>query len=707
MHFNFNYFCKKNETMPTGTLNRKTNLYFKKWSRKNFSVFASLGKQICISVLTATYTILSLSGVAQGVDTAVNRNSIDTLPEVEITAGDDEITEILLQILPIVSLNSSDIHLRLNSPKSLPGVEIRLRGGDVVQGDLQIRGGTAEQAVVSLNKVPLNDAQTAHHNLNIPIPEISVTSTKFYPVAGSIWYFDNVYSGAVDFETKFDTINYIKFIVNTGSYGLKNLQAGVGLKTGKIIHALAYAYGSSNGYKFNTDYTIHKVFYSLRALLFENADLVFQSGISDKSFGAQSFYSNKYPYQYEEIKTGFISLQSDFGNKHVLSPSLVWRRNHDRFELFRESLYVYDNGFYIWDSDTAKYIPNNYEEWNYYSGHNYHLTDNFRAGIKLKSPFLNGLLLMRINLNSDRIYSTVLGNETGHLKNDMYENGIVFTHFALRNQLSFFSGYSFNPVSKLQIKTGLTASYYNEKIVPGGSMQLYYKLFSELTTGLAISKTGRIPSFTELYYKSATNIGNADLQAEELLNYELIFDYTSKGITIQNRLFLMDGINTIDWVRYPNESIYKAMNHTQVITYGNTFFAAVFPQQIGMPFVENISVNYTILNKQKYSDDLISAYALDYLKNNFSLSIKLSVLQKISSVIKFSYYDRNGTYTYDNLEIAYPDYSNTDITFSYSFKRFDLNFSVYNLFGVEQFDFGGINLPDRSFNIGLNFTQIY
>lgn len=692
--------------LPSVTFNN-SKLYFKKWSRKSFSVFASLGKQIYISVLTATYTILSLSGVAQGVDTIANRNNIDTLPEVEISAGDEEVADVLLQIFPIVSVSNSDIHLRLNSPKNLPGIEIRVRGGDAIQGDLQIRGGTSEQAVVSLNGISLNDAQTAHHNLNIPVPEICVTETKFYPVAESIWHFDNVYSGTVSFETKFDTLNYSQYNVNTGSFGLRNIQVATGLKTDKIFHTFAYVYGASNGYKSNTDYKLYKLFYTLKTTFSGNANMLVQSGISNKAFGAQGFYSNKYPYQYEELKTGFISLQTDFGKKHVLSPSILWRRNHDRFELFRESLYAYDNGYYIWDSDTAKYLNNNYEDWNYYSGHNYHLTDNFKSEIQLKLGLAKGIILMRINLNSDRIYSTVLGNNTGTIKNDNFNNGISFTHFASRNQLNFFSGYKFSPIKGLQIKTGFTASYYNKSIVPGGSIQVNYSLSTRLTTGLALSKTGRIPSFTELYYKSATNIGNADLQAEELLNYELIFDYTSQKITLQNRLFLMNGINTIDWVRLPNDMVYSAMNHTKVNTYGNTFFVSVFPHQFGIPIIENLSLSYTFLKKQKISEDYISAYALDYLKNNFNLSLKISIFKQLNSLIRFSCYDRNGTYTYNSSEIAYPAYCNTDITLSYSFKKIDLYFSVYNLFDTEQFDFGGINLPGRSFNIGLHFTHIY
>ena len=48
-------------------------------------------------------------------------------------------------------------------------VDIRQRGGQGVQSDISIRGGTFEQVLVMLNGIKMNDPQTGHHTMDIPI----------------------------------------------------------------------------------------------------------------------------------------------------------------------------------------------------------------------------------------------------------------------------------------------------------------------------------------------------------------------------------------------------------------------------------------------------------------------------------------------------------------------------------------------------------
>ena len=51
----------------------------------------------------------------------------------------------------------------------LPNIDIRSRGASSIQTDVSMRGGTFDQVVVLLNGVPLQDAQTGHYAMNIPI----------------------------------------------------------------------------------------------------------------------------------------------------------------------------------------------------------------------------------------------------------------------------------------------------------------------------------------------------------------------------------------------------------------------------------------------------------------------------------------------------------------------------------------------------------
>src|SRR5690606_2582741 len=101
----------------------------------------------------------------------------------------------------------------------------------------------------------------------------------------------------------------------------------------------------------NTDYLIQNLYYR-GALQSGNNELSLQAGYTIKEFGSNSFYTPKYPNQFEATHTTFASVGIKTGNRGVdLEPKFYFRRNHDRFELFRN------------------------EAPSWYTSHNYHTTD--------------------------------------------------------------------------------------------------------------------------------------------------------------------------------------------------------------------------------------------------------------------------------------------------------------------------------------------
>ena len=63
----------------------------------------------------------------------------------------------------------------------------------------------------------------------------------------------------------------------------------------------------SDGYISGTDYTLKNFFYQAKTEI-NNLNTTFNAGINKKDFGAFSFYSTKYPNQFEKTKTTFASL---------------------------------------------------------------------------------------------------------------------------------------------------------------------------------------------------------------------------------------------------------------------------------------------------------------------------------------------------------------------------------------------------------------
>lgn len=49
------------------------------------------------------------------------------------------------------------------------GIDIRTRDIDGIQNDILIRDSTFDQVLVLVNGIKINDPQTGHHNLSLPV----------------------------------------------------------------------------------------------------------------------------------------------------------------------------------------------------------------------------------------------------------------------------------------------------------------------------------------------------------------------------------------------------------------------------------------------------------------------------------------------------------------------------------------------------------
>src|SRR6185312_10738289 len=70
-------------------------------------------------------------------------------------------------------------YLKLDS-----SVDLHERAPAGVQSDLSIRGGTFAQNLVLLNGIRLNDAQSAHHDLDLPVPMSAISQLQILRGSG-------------------------------------------------------------------------------------------------------------------------------------------------------------------------------------------------------------------------------------------------------------------------------------------------------------------------------------------------------------------------------------------------------------------------------------------------------------------------------------------------------------------------------------------
>jgi iron complex outermembrane recepter protein len=69
-----------------------------------------------------------------------------------------------------------------------PALDLRQRGPGGVQADVSIRGASYSQTLVLWNGRRMNDSQSAHHNLDLPVPLESVAAVEVLRGAGSSLY---------------------------------------------------------------------------------------------------------------------------------------------------------------------------------------------------------------------------------------------------------------------------------------------------------------------------------------------------------------------------------------------------------------------------------------------------------------------------------------------------------------------------------------
>ena len=82
-----------------------------------------------------------------------------------------------------------------------PEVDLEERGPNGVQTDVSIRGASFGQTLVLVDGLRMNDAQSGHHNLDLPMPFQSIERIEVLHGSGSTMYGADAMGGVVNFIT--------------------------------------------------------------------------------------------------------------------------------------------------------------------------------------------------------------------------------------------------------------------------------------------------------------------------------------------------------------------------------------------------------------------------------------------------------------------------------------------------------------------------
>jgi iron complex outermembrane receptor protein len=669
---------------------------FRHWTRKSYAVFQSLKLQIRIA--TIAVGIILVPSLQEAV--AQKKLRHESLEEYDLDTMEvlGELTPQLakelsrnVQIVSVPAQSNLPIPNLQSSVNSISQIDIRQRGPNDIQSDVSINASSFDQVQILLNGFDMTDPQTGHHSFNLPITFNQLQQIQLLSGSGTRMLGVNSFAGTINFVTKKPKKNTLELDVNAGQFGLIDVGASLGLHKNNLSNFVSANRTSSSGYISNTDFIKYSLFYN-GSLKIKHSNLEWQLAYMDKAFGANDFYTPKYPNQFEQLNTAIASLRFTNNAKVSTSYSVNYRANADRFELFRGGV------------DAPKW----------YSGHNYHFSQLLQLNAKAWTWSKLGKTVLSANYKMESILSNVLGIQMTEQmpaffsEDGYYDKSDNRSYFNISmEQIYFWKDFKF--AAGFMYNKFLAKESSNNKLYPG--LDISYKINHKTKIFGGVNTGMRLPTFTDLYYSGPSNIGNANLLPESQTSYQLGVKYDTKLFSIYANTFVNDANNSIDWVRMSDTVKWQPINITDVVSKGFTMGASLHPTYSNnsyLNWINRASMDFTYNTKTSSSGVYQSHYVMDYLKYKLVMSLNHKLYRGFSLGYIMTYQDRVGQYLdYDaNSKMSTPQdykpFTLFDIKLNWDYKSWKLYLSATNVFDVKYQDYGNVQQAGRWITFGVN-----
>jgi iron complex outermembrane receptor protein len=371
-------------------------------------------------------------------------------------------------------------------------------------------------------------------------------------------------------------------------------------------------------------------------------------GYQDKKFGAYDFYTpgSGYPSK-ERTRTYLLNTGFNLDKAGLLiKPNFLWRRHYDKFMLDKTQV-------------RSSYL-------------NYHRTDIYTPNIYFqKEAGALGRMGLGLEYGQERISSTILGSHVrGHES--------IFADIAK----DLGPGCSFGLSGRFDEFDGFGANFT-------GSASLKYKVTEKDALRLAVSRSIRVPSFTELYYSDPTTQGEPGLSAQKSLNYEAGYERKDNFLSLGATFFFRQEKDFIDWVKHsPGQAKWQAENTSGAGVFG-------LEDYLKLCLTKNITLdsNYTYVNRDVSGKGYIYKYGPNYARHLMNAMLKFS-LPFGAQGIGFTYKKKpgRGGWFLLNASLSYKLNKNSRIFLD-----------AENILDKEYEEIGGIPQPGRYIEGGLRF----
>jgi vitamin B12 transporter len=456
---------------------------------------------------------------------------------------------------------------------SAPGLNIVSRSFPMLQGDVNINGGSFEQAAIIVDGVKVNDVQTGHYNLDLPFTMLDLSEVSVLRNGNTIAGAGGL-SGLVDIKTKEHDRDAASAAAEYGSYDTLYSAISTAKRLDDIVTTASVEKSSSRGYHKATDYDMTTAFLKTEFLGAGYNAVSF--GYAEKNYGAFDFYTPGMGMPSREYtETKFLNAVSKPFN--FLEAGAYIRPHFDHF---------------ILNEDNPSYYENRHNSSDYGGDvkYKYEINDDNSVSIKY-------------SLDREEIQSSNLGN---HYRDR--QEGLINGFFS-------FEGLDIN------VNAGIEKYdvYSNYDFLP--SIAASYSIIDSFKMTAAYSYAMRYPDFTELYYSDPFNSGNVGLKPEKSHEYSLNGEYNILSAVLKVGLFYKNSFDLIDWGKNaPLDPKWQIQNIGGVNAAG---FDMGIKYKTGLV---DLNADYSYLDSY-ISQSYISKYGLAYLRNKFCAGLALSVFE--------------------------------------------------------------------------------
>ena len=512
-------------------------------------------------MLTRTLCLCLLATAAASfAQTATTPQSITVTTTVEplpLDAADRSVTVLDPHSQPLLLNNPIDL---LRQDASL---NLQARGGNGVQTDLSIRGATFEQSLILLNGLRINDPETGHLNLDLPIPFDAIDRIDVLHGSGSTFYGSDALAGAVNLITSQPTLTSLTASTGFGNYNSLEHHLRAALRTHALSEQLTASRDTSDGFLPDRNYSSNAIAAETWLTLRPGTTDILLAA-SDRPYGANLFYG---PYDsWERTKGWFASIQQQLGPS--TAASFGYRRHSDLFVLFL---------------DNPTYYRNN------------HIVSSYESALRRADTFgPNTTLSYGLEADGDTIHSSNLGHHA-------------------RNQGAGYANLSLRALRRFSLSLGA-----REEILSGGtsvfspSLAAAYALTNSLRLRASAGHGFRLPTYLDLYYADPATIGNPNLKPESSWSYESGLDWNPGGrFALSATAFRLQESNTIDYSKYNPAQPWQANNVPSF-----RFTGAEASLHLRLTNNQQLQLSYTATHAAPPPTGLISEYAFNYATQN-------------------------------------------------------------------------------------------